>query len=270
MNPMKHAPNTILKISNSPGLLVSVRSAAEAITALEAGADVIDVKEPSRGALGAADCETIAAVVRAVAGRAPLRLHLENSLTSASTIVMAMRRPSQPAYRCSSSDWPVAPISLIGSPSGEMQSPRSAAVNRTVARSRSPLCTPIGEPLPRRRQTGFSTPPFRLAPLCCWSTRSTKPPATYSTTGPLTTCDSLFVAFARRTSPSYSPVRSRATPSQPPSAWVPISSPSAGAACNAGREGTVSADRVASLKSAISQLQQVSERTTSVVTSRTR
>jgi uncharacterized protein (UPF0264 family) len=43
-----------------------------------------------------------------------------------------------------------------------------------------------------------------------------------------------------------------------------------GAACNAGREGTVSADRVASLKSAISQLKQVSERTTSVVTSRTR
>jgi uncharacterized protein (UPF0264 family) len=43
-----------------------------------------------------------------------------------------------------------------------------------------------------------------------------------------------------------------------------------GAACNAGREGTVSADRVASLKSAISQLQQVSERTTSAVTSHSR
>ena len=38
-----------------PGLLVSVRSADEAIAALAGGADVIDVKEPNRGALGAAD-----------------------------------------------------------------------------------------------------------------------------------------------------------------------------------------------------------------------
>ena len=52
--PMGMVTPNHLKISNSPGLLVSVRSAAEAITALEAGADVIDVKEPSRGALGAA------------------------------------------------------------------------------------------------------------------------------------------------------------------------------------------------------------------------
>ncbi len=36
-------------------LLVSVRSAAEAEIALSAGADLIDVKEPSRGSLGAAD-----------------------------------------------------------------------------------------------------------------------------------------------------------------------------------------------------------------------
>ena len=36
-------------------LLVSVRSAAEAEVALGAGADLIDVKEPSRGSLGAAD-----------------------------------------------------------------------------------------------------------------------------------------------------------------------------------------------------------------------
>jgi uncharacterized protein (UPF0264 family) len=58
--------------SRRPGLLVSVRSAAEARTALRGGADVIDVKEPGRGSLGAADLSTIAAVVRAVAGRAPV------------------------------------------------------------------------------------------------------------------------------------------------------------------------------------------------------
>jgi uncharacterized protein (UPF0264 family) len=55
-----------------PGLLVSVRSAAEAEAAVEGGADLIDVKEPSRGSLGRADDETIAAVIRAVAGRKPI------------------------------------------------------------------------------------------------------------------------------------------------------------------------------------------------------
>jgi uncharacterized protein (UPF0264 family) len=52
-----------------PGLLVSVRSAAEACEALAGGADVIDVKEPERGSLGAADALTIDDVVRAVNGR---------------------------------------------------------------------------------------------------------------------------------------------------------------------------------------------------------
>jgi uncharacterized protein (UPF0264 family) len=55
-----------------PGLLVSVRDANEALVALAGGAHVIDVKEPDRGSLGAADAETIAAVVRAVDGRAPV------------------------------------------------------------------------------------------------------------------------------------------------------------------------------------------------------
>jgi uncharacterized protein (UPF0264 family) len=54
------------------GLLVSVRNRDEAEIALAGGADVIDVKEPSRGSLGAADAETIAAIVAAVAGRAPI------------------------------------------------------------------------------------------------------------------------------------------------------------------------------------------------------
>jgi uncharacterized protein (UPF0264 family) len=64
---------TKLKLSNqTPGLLVSVRSVAEALSALAGGADVIDVKEPNRGSLGAADDETISAIVRAVNGRAPV------------------------------------------------------------------------------------------------------------------------------------------------------------------------------------------------------
>lgn len=53
------------------GLLVSVRSAEEAEAAVAGGADLVDVKEPTRGALGRADDVTIAAVVRAVACRRP-------------------------------------------------------------------------------------------------------------------------------------------------------------------------------------------------------
>lgn len=55
-----------------PGLLVSVRNAEEALAALAGGADVIDVKEPRRGPLGAADVQIVAAAVRAVGGRAPV------------------------------------------------------------------------------------------------------------------------------------------------------------------------------------------------------
>lgn len=54
------------------GLLVSVRSAAEAKIALAGGADLIDIKEPSRGALGPADPEVWSAVCDAVGDRAPV------------------------------------------------------------------------------------------------------------------------------------------------------------------------------------------------------
>src|SRR5688572_10247306 len=57
---------------NSPGLLVSVRSAEEAKAALAGGADVIDIKEPDRGPLGPADPRTMAEIVRVVADRAPV------------------------------------------------------------------------------------------------------------------------------------------------------------------------------------------------------
>jgi uncharacterized protein (UPF0264 family) len=53
-------------------LLVSVRDAAEAQIAVTSGADLVDVKEPGRGSLGAADAATIRAVVEQVAGRVPI------------------------------------------------------------------------------------------------------------------------------------------------------------------------------------------------------
>lgn len=53
-------------------LLVSVRSAAEAEAALSGGAAVIDVKEPDRGPLGAADPATWRSVRKLVADRVPV------------------------------------------------------------------------------------------------------------------------------------------------------------------------------------------------------
>ena len=47
-------------------LLVSVRSAEEAEAALAGGAHLIDIKEPTRGALGHADATTIADIVHVV------------------------------------------------------------------------------------------------------------------------------------------------------------------------------------------------------------
>ena len=52
-------------------LLVSVRSLDEARVALEAGVDLIDLKEPARGPLGAVDLEVVEAVSQFVASRVP-------------------------------------------------------------------------------------------------------------------------------------------------------------------------------------------------------
>jgi uncharacterized protein (UPF0264 family) len=50
--------------------LASVRDVSEAAIALAGGADIIDLKEPSRGALGAVEPATIAATLQHIAGRA--------------------------------------------------------------------------------------------------------------------------------------------------------------------------------------------------------
>jgi uncharacterized protein (UPF0264 family) len=53
-------------------MLASVRSLDEALLAMESGADLIDLKEPSRGALGALDHAAVRICVRAIGGRRPL------------------------------------------------------------------------------------------------------------------------------------------------------------------------------------------------------
>jgi uncharacterized protein (UPF0264 family) len=53
-------------------MLASVRSLDEALFALEGGADLIDLKEPSRGALGALDHAAVRICVQAIGGRRPV------------------------------------------------------------------------------------------------------------------------------------------------------------------------------------------------------
>jgi len=53
-------------------LLVSVRSAEEARLALDCGVDLIDIKEPERGALGAADASVWGEVLEVVKGGVPV------------------------------------------------------------------------------------------------------------------------------------------------------------------------------------------------------
>jgi (5-formylfuran-3-yl)methyl phosphate synthase len=52
--------------------LASVRDPAEAETVLAAGADIVDLKDPAHGALGAVAAGTIEACVTRIAGRAPV------------------------------------------------------------------------------------------------------------------------------------------------------------------------------------------------------
>jgi (5-formylfuran-3-yl)methyl phosphate synthase len=58
-------------------MLASVLSPAEAETALERGADIIDCKDPSRGALGALPLAVVSEIVEVVKGRRPVSTVVE-------------------------------------------------------------------------------------------------------------------------------------------------------------------------------------------------
>jgi len=54
------------------GLLASVNSVTEALLVLDADVDIIDLKQPAQGALGALDVATVKKIVIAIAGRCPI------------------------------------------------------------------------------------------------------------------------------------------------------------------------------------------------------
>jgi hypothetical protein len=75
-------------------LLVSVVSAAEARSALAGGADIIDVKDPGEGSLGAPAPGVLAEVIGAVGGRAPVSVALGDLPDLPHTAALAARGAS--------------------------------------------------------------------------------------------------------------------------------------------------------------------------------
>ena len=74
------------------GMLASVASVEEAALALEGGADLIDLKDPAAGALGALPMATIRAAVRLVSGRRPLSATVGDRVTDPAALAGAVAR----------------------------------------------------------------------------------------------------------------------------------------------------------------------------------
>lgn len=70
-------------------LLISVTTAIEAQAALEGGADIIDIKNPAEGALGAAPLEALREVCALVAGARPVSAALGDSLPVPGVLALA-------------------------------------------------------------------------------------------------------------------------------------------------------------------------------------
>jgi (5-formylfuran-3-yl)methyl phosphate synthase len=77
--------------SGSPKLLVSVLSADEALRALAGGADIVDVKDPGEGALGAPAPRVLSEVVQVVGGAAPISVALGDLPDLPHTAALAAR-----------------------------------------------------------------------------------------------------------------------------------------------------------------------------------
>ena len=72
-------------------MLASVTSPAEALAATAAGADIIDFKDPSRGALGALPVPVVAEAVRVLAGRWPSSATVGDLPSDAALVAAAAR-----------------------------------------------------------------------------------------------------------------------------------------------------------------------------------
>ncbi|NIL96900.1 MAG: hypothetical protein GTO53_05345 [Planctomycetales bacterium] len=123
------------------GLLISVCDADEAQLALEGGADLIDVKQPRGGALGAPSPRALAAVSRTVRGRVPLSVAMgelgesvdRSSLLSIRGVVFAKVGLAE-----AGADWRQRWMSLIAQFPPHVQPVAVAYADQARARSPSP------------------------------------------------------------------------------------------------------------------------------------
>jgi dihydroneopterin aldolase len=70
------------------GLLASVASVDEAVVALEGGADLVDLKDPAAGTLGAWSIAAIRRAVGAIAGRRPLSATIGDGIADADYLAL--------------------------------------------------------------------------------------------------------------------------------------------------------------------------------------
>jgi len=218
-------------------LLVSVRDANEARLAVDAGVDLIDIKEPRAGSLGAATPQTVAAIVAAVAGGRPLSMALGElhdfdpaKVPAIAGISFAKLGLSRCAGRC---DWPgrwQAALAALPADTAPV-----AVVYADHQRARSPAARPILTQAVRLGCRAILVDTFDKQAgglLDCWSTEELEwLIETAHAEGLLAVvAGGLTLATIERVlaaEPDYVAVR--------------------GAACNADRSGQIAADRLQEL-----------------------
>jgi hypothetical protein len=110
-------------------LLISVRNTIEAENALEGGADLIDIKEPDNGSLGAADVSIGPEIASVVAGRRPLSAALGELLDEEKGI---------PRAGLSFAKWG------LGGCANRLDWPDLLRARASAARRQNPQCRPVG------------------------------------------------------------------------------------------------------------------------------
>ncbi|HIG91157.1 MAG TPA: hypothetical protein EYQ77_01855 [Methylococcaceae bacterium] len=74
------------------GMLASVNTIDEALWVLNAGVDIIDLKEPANGALGALEPETITTIVKRINGKRPISATIGDLPLEPETITATVNR----------------------------------------------------------------------------------------------------------------------------------------------------------------------------------
>lgn len=125
------------------GLLVSVRDADEACQALAGGADVIDIKEPHRGALGAADTQVWHNVRQAIPADFPLSVALgeltEDKIAQRASLVPSIQYAKVGLARClDCQDWPQRWEEVLGQLPMDTERVAVGYVDHQAARAPAP------------------------------------------------------------------------------------------------------------------------------------